>query len=152
MLPWRKKKNNMKGIKTEVKTDWKNLAHGNTREAHNSNEIWLDGNYDWDVNKNYVFSYHVKATTQISIQAQYANGNYWWAMDRNNVKGLLEADVKYFVSGSDLKKGKFDKTTIRLADDTPQVITNFMCYPSDNPMPYIDSDELKAMGGQLVKF
>lgn len=130
-----------------MKTEWKNLAHGNTREAHNSYEIWLDGNYDWDVNKNYVFSYHVKATTKIAIQAQYANGDWWWAMYKNDVKGLLEADVKYLIPGSHLKKGKFDKTIIYIVNDTTQVITNFMCYPSDNPMPYIDSDELKAMGG-----
>ena len=66
----------MKGIKTEVKTDWKNLAHGDTRES----VLSLEGIYVTGVTPGATLhvSYHMKSSGNANVIPVWESGN--WSM------------------------------------------------------------------------
>lgn len=158
----------MKGIKTAVKTDWKNYAHmltGNSRYFRADKAIFV-ANLDIATGEKFWISYHIKWKVQ-----SFKNGNSDWIFQNYNqwmVFGSLaslEGDKDVCVgpvvmydttiggnTNSQLIYSAFvnNKSTV-IGTDGYVEITNFMCSKGDKPMPYIDSDELKAEGGAISK-
>lgn len=160
----------MKGIKTEVKTDWKNYAHGNTRgpfRIDKGENCEMTGLKKGDI---VCFSYHVEWKGldhnghygRSIFQASGKYGYAWIGFNGQSTSGeedvrvsftldnhyatndpVTENDVAYFyMHGSDWG--------ITVAPDGYVKISNFMV-SKGGFLPYVDSDELKAMGGAINK-
>lgn len=138
----------MKGVKTEVKTDWKNLAHGNKRES----VLSLDGIYVTGVTPGATLhvSYHMKSNMSANVIPVWDSGN--WSMDVHSISEAGETDMSYTIL---CQKTDVPYTTskIRFYTNTGAkvVLSNFMANEGTKPLSYIDSDELKAMGGAINK-
>ena len=163
----------MKGIKTEVKTDWKNYFFGDSRGPAriDKEKVYFKGFNEGDM---IFISYHVKWkgvdwgkwTTPACFQADAnlsympvgpANGGAesgemdvvvgpWKAetADWTGAKKITETDWSGFYS-------HVEDGGINVASDGYIELTNIMVGKGDRVQPYIDSDELKAMGGAINK-
>lgn len=162
----------MIGIKTMVKTDWKNYAHGNTKEwviyggtknriytsdwyatgLKKGDVVWLSYHAEWKgliknaFRKEWIFQFddvydyegcgfvitssegEADVSKKITISTHFGGK-----------KDVIESDIAHiFMHGEDLG-GTVDEGGY-------MKLTNIML-SKDKPMPYIDSDELKASGG-----
>lgn len=152
----------MKGIKTEVKTDWKNLAHGNTRkydfrsgEKHiiingikPGDVLWLTYTCHWRFLKEdegyVVQTFNMDNIYQPGLSAKGKPG----------VDNVAHYSGKYKVQEGvnmlDIYSPKWNSQYGAVKDkDSYVIIENVMANIGEKPLPYIDSDELKATwGGQ----
>lgn len=163
----------MKGIKTEVKTDWKNYVSGDSRGPVriDKKHVYFTGFNQGDM---IFISYHVKwkgvdwggdtesGCFRLSANMSYhnadpANGGAesgemdvviapWKAetADWTGLSKITETDGAYIYS-------HVDDGIIKVADDGYIELTNIMIGKGDRLQPYIDSDELKSMGGAINK-
>mgnify|MGYP003222432663 CR=1 FL=1 len=164
----------MKGIKTEVKTDWKNYVVGDSRGPLriDKGSVYFKGFNQGDM---IFISYHVKWkgvdwgkwTNSVCFQAN----NYlsWYGVGPAN--GGAESGEMDVVTGpwksntadwthSNHKVTENDSLSfyshvadggIKVANDGYIELTNIMVGKGDRVQPYIDSDELKATGGATNK-
>ena len=156
----------MKGIKTEVKTDWKNYAHGNTRGPFRINKgeyCTITGLKKGD---SICISYHVEWKGldrnghygENIFQLSYIYGYNWIGFDGQSTSGEKDVRVCFKL---DNHYGTDDPVTendvcgfymhgsdwgVTVAPDGYVKISNFMVSKGEF-LPYVDSDELKAMGG-----
>lgn len=158
----------MKGIKTAVKTDWKNYAHmliGSSRYFRADKTIKI-AKLDIATGEKFWISYHVKWKVK-----SFKKGNSDWIF-QNYQQWFIFGDLTSLEGGKDVCVGPvvmYDTTqgddynsqliysaflnngTTVVGTDGYVEITNFMCSKGDKPLPYIDSDELKAAGGAISK-
>ena len=162
----------MKGIKTAVKTDWKNYASGNSRGPIDitKSSAYFHGFAKGDT---VYLSYHVRWKgvdwgKWIDRSCFQGSSDLAWYEFGPENKGISEGEqdvrVSYLIENpgwTHIAKPTTAETLlyiyshvgdggIKVADDGYIEITNFMvsegCF-----MPYIDSDELKAEGGAISK-
>ncbi len=153
----------MKGIKTEVKTEWKNLAHGNTRKydfRSGEKYIQIRGIKDGDtIQLSYTCHWRLEDEEIGSvIQCTNTKNEYPLGLWRKGKPGV--DNVAHYKSS-----WKVQDNTERLNIYSPKwdlqygakkdkesyvIIENVMANVGDKPLPYIDSDELKATGGAIV--
>ena len=167
----------MEGIKTAVKTDWKNYVLGDSRGPVriDKQDVYFTGINQGDM---IFISYHVKwkgvdwgtYTGGTCIQCSYLltykpigpdNGGAesgemdvviqpWKAETQSWIHAdhtVTEKDTLRFYSH--VLKGYGG--VIKVASDGYIELTNIMIGKSDRVQPYIDSDELKATGGAINK-
>ena len=160
----------MKGVKTEVKTEWKNLAHGDTRGPFRidkgecrattglkkGDRVCISYRVEWkglDRNGHYgrnIFQfYNTYGYNWLGFDGQETSGgkDVRVSFTLNNHYGtdnpVTENDAcGFYMHGSDWG--------IKVAPDGYVKISNFMVSKGEF-LPYIDSDELKAMGGAINK-
>nr|DAR49980.1 MAG TPA: hypothetical protein [Caudoviricetes sp.] len=158
----------MKGIKTAVKTDWKNYAHGNTRGPIGVGDWYATGLKQGDVA---YLSYHVewkgvkgeKAFSTTGLFQFGPNYDYQWAGPYiESADGSLDVVSKIVLNthfGTSDPVAETDKCSIYMHGEDWGIsieeggyvkLTNIML-SKDKPMPYIDSDELKAVGGAISR-
>lgn len=161
----------MKGIKTAVKTDWKNYLHGNTREMflpQQNFSVYATGLKKGDTA---YLSYHAE-WKGLKGKKAFKNGaifqmadiyDYSWigpyietADGEQDVTRKLDID-RHFGGKTDVVEtdacGFYmhsDDSGISFEEGGYMKLTNVML-SKDTPMPYIDSDELKAEGGAISK-
>lgn len=152
----------MKGIKTAVKTDWKNYVHMANSRCLRPDKNWNLGYLDLSKGDTYFVSFHVKWKVQdiggrTPFIGQYGVWNFFGAPDKT------EGEMDYVSQKLTMSKEPAEDTlriysciinydsTVVIGNDGYIEITNFMCSKGDKPMPYIDSDELKAEGGAISK-
>lgn len=144
----------MKGIKTEVKTDWKNLMHGQTKNL--SSEMPWGTTYasraDLPTEGKLCLSYHVKWSGGWFLP-RIINTTAWVIAGKNIKDTQGEEDIVWVRDVSNWKTSESHQQIPFFAyTDTPQsaainaTISNIMLNTGDKPLPYIDSDELKATG------
>ena len=163
----------MKGVKTEVKTEWKNYALGDSRGPVriDKEDVYFKGFNQGDM---IFISYHVKwkgvdwgnFTGDNCFQASPHLGYSWVGFsnggaesgEKNVVLGPWKVDTPDWTG-----YGKITETAtawfyshvseggIKVASDGYIELTNIMIGKGDIVQPYIDSDELKAMGGAINK-
>lgn len=161
----------MKGIKTAVKTDWKNYMHGNTREMflpQQNFSVYATGLKKDDMA---YLSYHAewkglkgekafkkRSIFQMDYIYDYAlSGPYIETADGEK-DVMIKLDInKHFGGVTDVvetdKCGFFMHSNdwgISFEEGGYMKLTNIML-SKNSPMPYIDSDELKAEGGAISK-
>lgn len=163
----------MIGVKTEVKTDWKNYVLGNSRGPFriDKGSVWFKGFNQGDM---MFISYHVKwkgvdwgGFTGIHC---FQACNYLSYRDVGPANGGAESGEMDVVTGpwkadtadwthSSHKVTENDSLCfyshvadgrIKVADDGYIELTNIMIGKGDRVQPYIDSDKLKATGGVIV--
>lgn len=153
----------MKGVKTEVKTDWKNLAHGNTRHYDfRSNEsaptiqgfekgdkLCLSCTIRWRFAEENTSGAHIQTTNNKGswpfvdvLQGKSNEDNIGYVTS----KDIAPSEDKLFVYSP---KWKGDYKVEK--DENSYVIIENLMVSKDNFLPYIDSDELKATGGAINK-
>lgn len=154
----------MKGVKTEVKTDWKNYIFKDSRGPFriDKDTIWF-GNFNQG---DMIFmSYHVKWKG-----VDWGRWTDTYCFQACNVLGY--APVGFLNGGAEsgetdvvIRPWKVKTTketscfiychtregTIKVASDGYIEITNIMIGKGDRVQPYIDSDKAKAMGGAINK-
>lgn len=150
----------MKGIKTAVKTDWKNLAHGNTRKydfRSNEKQIIINGIKAGDV-LCLTYTCHwrfLKENIGSVIQTSNMKDKYplsLWIEGKPGVDNVAHYRGKYKVEEGvnmlNIYSPKWGCQYGTVKDkDSYVIIENVMANIGDKPLPYIDSDELKAVGG-----
>lgn len=153
----------MKGVKTEVKTDWKNLAHGNTRHydfRSGENAPYIEGFKEGD-------KLCLSCTLRWRLANEGARGahiqtlNYMgeypfrdWALGKSNEDNIAHVKMTWSApAGSVLQfySPKWGKEYGAVKDKDSYIIIENLMVSKDNYLPYIDSDELKAMGGAINK-
>lgn len=164
----------MNGIKATIRTDWQNLAHGQTRgiiltkESPTATGVYFSGIKEGDTA---TITMHVEwrgvlswgkwggsaSSLQIGLPYSYQGigpkgsgesgeqdvvftGTFIHADGQPQIKETDKATFHYQHEGDGL---------IQLSDDGFFKITRLMCSLGDAPLPYIDSDELKATGGEV---
>lgn len=151
----------MKGIKTEVKTDWKNYAHMANSRYFRADKAWNLGYLDVSKGDTFFISCHIKwkvqeVGNQCAFMGQMSVWNFF-----GNPDGKTEGEYDYIspklTMSQEPSSSHYNQTiysTFSNGDSTAVIgkdgyieVTNFMCSKSDKPLPYIDCDELKAMGG-----
>lgn len=162
----------MNGIKATIRTDWQNLAHGQTRgiiltkENPTATGVYFSGIKEGDTA---TITMHVEwrgvlswgkwggsaSSLQIGLPYSYQGigpkgsgesgeqdvvftGTFIHADGQPQIKETDKATFHYQHEGDGL---------IQLSDDGYFKITRLMCCLGEAPLPYIDSDELKATGG-----
>ena len=164
----------MKGVKTEVKTDWKNYFLGDSRGPVRIDKTQV--NFKGFNQGDMIFiSYHVKWKGvnwgDFDRSACFQTNNYlsWHGVGPANggaesgemdvVIGPWKADTADWTH-ADHKVTENDflwfyshvaDGRIKVADDGYIELTNIMIGKGDRVQPYIDSDKLKAMGGVINK-
>ena len=163
----------MNGIKATIRTDWQNLAHGQTRgiiltkESPTATGVYFSGIKEGDTA---TITMHVEwrgvlswgkwggsaSSLQIGLPYSYQGigpkgsgesgeqdvvftGTFIHADGHPQIKETDKATFHYQHEGDGL---------IQLSDDGYFKITRLMCCLGEAPLPYIDSDELKATGGE----
>ncbi|MFW5600952.1 MAG: hypothetical protein ACOCOC_06940 [Prevotella sp.] len=155
----------MKGIKTEVKTDWKNYAHMTNSRYFRADKAWHLGYLDVSKGDTFFISCHIKwkvqkVGNQFSFMGQMSVWNFF-----GNPDGKTEGEYDFISpkltmsqEPSSSHNNQIIYSTFINGDSTAVIgedgyieVTNFMCSKGDKPLPYIDCDELKAMGGAINK-
>lgn len=160
----------MKGIKTEVKTNWKNLAHGNTRGPFRIDKgeyCTITGLKKGD---------SVCISYRVEWKGLNRNGHYrrdifqffdtynfnWLGFDGQETSGEKDVRVSFKLGnhyGTDDPVTENDVSGfymhgsdwgLTVAPDGYVKISNFMVSKGEF-LPYVDSDELKAEGGAINK-
>ena len=149
----------MEGIKTAVKTDWKNLAHGNTRHYDfriGEPNLTISGFKAGDILKLSMTVRWRFAVERIGSVVGCTNGSDYplalWLKgddDKDNVARPLltwtaTKDTPLWIYSAKWK-GQYDTKK----DENSYVIIENVMVSKDKPLPYIDSDELKAAGGVI---
>ena len=163
----------MEGIKTAVKTEWKNYVLGDSRGPVriDKKRVYLSGFNQGDM---IFISYHIK--WKGVDWGTYTNGNCiqcndllsWKPIGLDNggaESGEMDVVIKpwkaitYDWVGADHKFTENDSLSfyshvlvgggIKVASDGYIELTNIMVGKGDRVQPYIDSDELKAAGGVI---
>lgn len=148
-----------------MKTDWKNYAHMTNSRYFRTDKAWNLGYLDVSKGDTYFISCHIKWKVQ-EVGNQYAFiGQYGVWNWFGNPGGKTEGEYDYIspkLTMSQKPTGKdgnqriyspfinSDSTAV-IGKDGYIEVTNFMCSKGDQPLPYIDCDELKAMGGAINK-
>lgn len=157
----------MKGIKTAVKTDWKNYLHGNTREMFLPQQNFVVYATGLKKGDTAYLSYHAE-WKGLKGKNAFKNGGIF---QTNDIYGyswigpyietadgekdvMIKLDInKHFDGVTDVVEtdacGFYMHSNdwgISFEDGGYMKLTNIML-SKDKPMPYIDSDELKAEGG-----
>lgn len=150
----------MKGIKTEVKTDWKNLAHGNTRYYDFRNKKSRPFVSGFKVGDKLCASYTVRwrladEGNKKGFHVQTSGSNEWPFVDfeqgKSNEDNVAQVKTTHRVAHE--KQYEFYSPKLDLEqygakkDENSYVIIENIMVSKDNFLPYIDSDELKATGG-----
>lgn len=150
----------MKGIKTAVTTEWKNLAHGNTRKydfRSGEGKIIINGIKPGDVLW-LTYTCHwrfLKENEGSVIKTSNLRNTYplgFWIKGKLCVDNVAHYRGKYKVEEGVnmliIYSPKWDDQYGAVKDkDSYVIIENVMANIGDKPLPYIDSDELKADGG-----
>ncbi len=145
----------MKGIKTEVKTDWKNLMHGQTKNL--SSEMPMGTTYaSWaelPTEGKLCLSYHAK-WSGCPFYPRISTATHWSIAGKDIKDTQGEEDFVWIANTFYWKTSEIQKQIpFFVYTNTPQsaainaTISNIMLNTGDKPLPYIDSDELKATGG-----
>lgn len=158
----------MKGVKTEVKTDWKNYAHGNTRgpfRIDKGERCTMTGLKKGDIVR---ISYHVE-WKGVDRNGHYGrsifqtNGQYGYAeIGFNGQSTSGEEDIhvsftlyNHYSTNDPVTENDvcdfymhLSEWGIKVAPDGYVKISNFMVSKGEF-LPYVDSDELKALGGAI---
>lgn len=150
----------MKGIKTAVTTEWKNLAHGNTRKydfRSGEKHIKINGIKPGDVLwLTYTCHWRFLEEDIGSVIQTHDLKNIYplglWTKGKPGVDNVYHYRGKYKVEEGvnmlDIYSPKWDNDYRVVKDkDSYVIIENVMANIGDKPLPYIDSDELKASGG-----
>ena len=146
-----------------MKTEWKNLAHGNTRHydfRSGGPAPTISGFKAGDTLKMSFTARWRFAAEDVGSVVQCTNriGDYPLALwvrgddDKDNVSRALltwtaTKDTPLHIY-SPKWRGDYIKTE---KDENSYVIIENLMVSKDNPLPYIDSDELKATGGAINK-
>jgi hypothetical protein len=153
----------MKGVKTEVKTDWKNLAHGNTRH------------YDFRSGGNTPYIQGFKKGDKLCLSCTIR----WRFAEENSVGTHIQStDYKGSYPFGDLLQGKSNEDNIgyvtstaiatsenaliiyspkwkgeygAVKDKDSYLILENLMVSKDDFLPYVDSNELKAEEGAINK-
>ena len=155
----------MKGVKTEVKTEWKNYAHMTNSRYFRADKAWYLGYLDVSKGDTFFISCHIKwkvqkVGNQFAFIGQFGVWNWF-----GNPDGKTEGEYEFIspkLTMSQESSSSHDNqiiySTFTNGDSTAVIgedgyieVTNFMCSKGDKPLPYIDCDELKAMGGAINK-
>ena len=140
----------MKGIKTAVKTEWKNLMHGQTKNL--SSEMPTGTTYasraDLPTEGMLCLSYHAKWSGGL-LDPRIITATNWRIAGRDYKETQGEADIVWIADASMWNTSESHQNIpfFICHKATEASITNIMLNIGDKPMPYIDSDELKASGG-----
>lgn len=164
----------MRGIKARIRTDWQNLAHGQTRgiiltkKSPTASGVYFTGIKEGD-------------TATITMHVEWRGVLSWgkWGGSASSMqiglpysyqgigpKGSGESGEQDVVFAGTFRHAdgqppikETDKATfhylhdgdgcIQLSDDGFFKITRLMCCLGDVSLPYIDSDELKTTGGEV---
>lgn len=148
----------MKGIKTEVKTDWKNLMHGQTKNL--SSKMPKGTTYasmaDLPTEGKLCLSYHVKWSGG-AFFPRIITATAWWIAGKDNRDTQGEEDIVWIADSSLWNTSEsHQQIPFFIYTDDPEsaainaTISNIMLNTGDKPLPYIDSDELKAMRGGVI--
>lgn len=163
-------KRTMKGVKTAVQTDWKNYAHGNTRGPFRINKgeyCTITGLKKGD---SVCISYRVEwkgldrtgTMEQILFQLFGTYGYIGIGFDGQSTSGEKDVRVSFKLGnhyGTDDPVTENDVCGFYMHDSDWGVtvapngyvkISNFMVSKGEF-RPYVDSDELKVMGGAINK-
>ena len=163
----------MKGVKTEVKTEWKNYVLGDSRGPFriDKHDLTFSGFNEGDM---IFISYHVKwkgvdwaGRTGAYCFQTWPNLSYAFVGPVNGgaESGEMDVVIAPWKAGTADWIGLSKKITetdtvgiyahasegLKVADDGYIELTNIMVGKGDRVQPYIDSDELKAMGGAINK-
>lgn len=151
-----KKEKNMKGIKTEVKTDWKNLMHGQTKNLNSKmpKGTTYASRADLPTEGKLCLSYHVKWSGGSFYPRIIVADNVWLIAGKDIKDTQGEEDIVWIVNASQWKTSEshqqipfFVFTGVPQSAAINATISNIMLNTGNKPLPYIDSDELKATGG-----
>lgn len=144
----------MKGIKTAVKTDWKNLMHGQTKNLRS--EMPRGTTYasatDLPTEGMLCLSYHAKWSGGPFLpRIIVATG--WGIPGEDHKETQGEADIAWIADASLWITSESHQNIPFFIYNkaTEASVTNIMLNIGDKPLPYIDSDELKASGGAISK-
>ena len=146
----------MKGIKTEVQTEWKNLMHGQTKNL--SSEMPRGTTYasraDLPTEGKLCLSYHAKWSGG-PFCPRIITATNWIIAGKDNRDTQGEEDIVWIADASSWNTSEsHQQIPFFVYTDRPEAralngtISNIMLNTGDKPLPYIDSDELKATGGQ----
>lgn len=161
----------MKGIKTAVKTEWKNYLHGNTREMSFPNDNLISKATGLKKGDIVYISFHAewnglkgdKAFNSLSLfqwGERYGYSMFYFVVKSSN--GEQDFVRKFVLDKSFYGRKDIAETDscgfymhsndrgISFEDGGYMKLTNVML-SKDKPLPYIDSDELKASGGVISK-
>lgn len=141
----------MKGIKTEVKTEWKNLMHGPTRQSDGEDRYTLYAKREeLPTEGNLCLAYHVKWSGG-GFHPRIVTATDWRIAGRDMADTEGEMDQVYVANYSNWNTSEsMPKVGFFEGKNTKAEFTNVMLNTGDKPLPYIDSDELKATGGAIV--
>lgn len=142
-----------------MKTDWKNLMHGQTKNL--SSEMPRGTTYasraDLPTEGKLCLSYHVKWSGGAFYPRIITASN--WRIAGKDIKDTQgEEDVVWIADASfwDTSESHQQIPFFIIKDHAGSAainatISNIMLNTGDKPLPYIDSDELKATGGAINK-
>ena len=155
----------MEGIKTEVKTEWKNLAHGNTRHYDfrsgesaptiqgfkKGDKLCLSCTIRWRFAEEGQMGMHIQTTTPNWDAYPLGDTTTQGKSNEDNI-----AHLKYYSiidTGATLRviSPKWMGNYGAKKDENSYLILENLMVSKDNFLPYIDSDELKAEGGAISK-
>lgn len=148
----------MKGIKTAVKMDWKNLMHGYTKNL--SSEMPRGTTYATNLptEGKLCLSYHAKWSGSPLYPRTITAGGFWHIAGKDYKETQGEADIVWIADASMWNTSEswqnipfFIYTYPVETRNIAANFTNIMLNIGDKPLPYIDSDELKASGGAISK-
>ena len=164
----------MKGIKTEVKTDWKNYVLGDSRGPVriDKQDVYFKGFNQGDM---IFISYHVKwkgvdwgkwANRACFQTCDYLSWHTIGPANGGTESGEMDVVIKPWKAETADYTHKQHTVTendnlsfyshvadkgIKVADDGYIELTNIMVGKGNIVQPYIDSDKLKATGGAINK-
>lgn len=140
----------MIGIKTDIKTEWKNLMHGQTKDL--SPKMPRDTTYasraDLPTEGKLCLSYHAKWSGG-PFYPRIISATGWRIAGKDYEDTQGEADIVWIADASMWNTSESHQNIpfFNMDRRTDSTITNIMLNVGDKPLPYIDSDELKAEWG-----
>ena len=139
-----------------MKTEWKNLMHGQTKNL--SSEMPRGTTYasraDLPTEGKLCLSYHAKWSGG-PFCPRIITATNWIIAGQDNRDTQGEEDIVWIADASSWNTSEsHQQIPFFVYTDRPEAralngtISNIMLNTGDKPLPYIDSDELKATGGQ----